>query len=124
MNLYINTTEKNKIFISINNGDKNLLKKSFKTKYTEAERLLLEVDKLLKKGGVKLDDLEMIKVNNISNENTSFTALRIGVVTANALGYALKIPVTPDSLDKASSKKKNISIPKYSKEPNITVKKK
>ncbi|MFH0973018.1 MAG: hypothetical protein V1768_03475 [Patescibacteria group bacterium] len=56
----------------------------------QAEKLLPAIDKLLKKNKIKLSDIKKIQVEN---QGGSFTALRIGVVTANALGYALGIPV-------------------------------
>jgi len=80
---------------------------------------------------VKLTDLKEIKVKNTGE---SFTALRIGVITANALAYGLGIPVKPGTRDNpstlrqaqpsgfAKSKKyKNFSVvaPVYDREPNI-----
>jgi tRNA A37 threonylcarbamoyladenosine modification protein TsaB len=41
----------------------------------------------------------------VADEGGSFTSLRIGVITANALAYALKIPVIGES-GRALTKKK------------------
>lgn len=77
---------------------------------------------MLKKAGVELKQLEKIRV---VNKGGSFTALRIGVITANALGYALGIPVEGTAgaarRDKAGF---DVVEPVYEKEPNITVSKK
>jgi tRNA threonylcarbamoyladenosine biosynthesis protein TsaB len=55
-----------------------------------AERLLLAVDYLLKIGGVKRGDLELISV---AAGPGSFTGLRIGMATAKGLALALDIPI-------------------------------
>jgi len=115
MILYINTTQGSNIEISIEDGDKIIANKKFSAKYKQAEKLLPEIDKLLQKSKNKLDDIKKIEVVNNGDENTSFTALRIGVVTANALGYALGIPVNKNKI-----KNFNIIKPIYNKEPNIT----
>lgn len=91
MILYIDTTQGKDIEIAIKKGDEILAEKKFEADRKQAEKLLPEIDKLLKKNKIKLSDLERIEVEN---RGGSFTALRIGVVTANALGYALGIPVT------------------------------
>ncbi|MFH1661835.1 MAG: hypothetical protein ABIA02_01945 [Candidatus Falkowbacteria bacterium] len=122
MILYINTTQGNDIEITIKKGDKIIATKKFSAKYRQAEKLLPEIDKLLSaQGGSalggknKLDEIKKIEVENKGDENTSFTALRIGVVTANALGYALGVPVNADKVKDFSIVK-----PVYNKEPNIT----
>ncbi len=55
-----------------------------------SENLLLKIDKLLKENNVSLKDLKTIVVNQGPG---SFTGLRVGISTANTLGYVLKIPV-------------------------------
>lgn len=111
MILYINTTHGQEIELAIKNKEKTIASKKFQAPHAQAERLLPEIDKLLKKSKSKLNDLTEIEVEN---RGGSFTALRIGVVTANALGYALNIPV---------NKSKGVVKAEYSKEPNITKKK-
>ena len=64
--------------------------------------------------GASLLGLQGIVVNN---EGNSFTSLRIGVATANALAFALNIPVVA----KNGQKEGRFVAPKYSQEPNITV---
>lgn len=122
MILYINTTEGNNIEIAINKGDNVLFEKKFEAERKQAEKLLPEIDKLLKKAKLKLSDLEKIEVGN---RGGSFTALRIGVVTANALGYALGIPVlASDNKNQIMDDKISVVEPKYDREPDITEKQK
>jgi len=124
MILYIDTTKGQDIVIGLKEGKGFLLKKKFTAQYIQAEKLLPKIDQLLKQKKLLKTDITKIEVENRggsigSKSGTSFTALRIGVVTANALGYALNIPV--------KSKMKNISNivkPVYNKEPNVTISKK
>ncbi|MFH1427958.1 MAG: hypothetical protein ABIG60_05550 [Patescibacteria group bacterium] len=120
MELYLDTTKENKIELAIINKKKILAKKVFAAKYTQAEKLLPAIDKLLKAKKFKLNNIKIIRV---ANSGGSFTALRIGVITANALAYALGIPVKGGSGKALSYKGIKIIKPIYSQEPNITVKK-
>jgi len=129
MILYIDTTQGKDIEIAIKDGDSIVVEKKFEADRKQAEKLLPEVDKLLKKGKIKLAYLEKIEVEN---RGGNFTALRIGVVTANALGYALGIPVREHGTQNMKHRtwntehgtKYNIVEPKYDREPDITQKKK
>ena len=56
----------------------------------KSENLLVKIDKILSQNQVKLDNLKAVIVNQGPG---SFTGLRVGISTANALAYALKIPV-------------------------------
>jgi len=124
MILYIDTTVNDLITIGLKDKRKFIIKKKFKSKRTQAEKLLPAIDKLLKDRGVKLSGLESIE---IVNQGGSFTSLRIGVVTANALAYALGIPVIGERgrAKKLKSGKMNFTLvePQYGGQPNITVKK-
>lgn len=119
MNLYIDTSKNNEINLSIKNNKKIVESIVIEAKYSQAELLLPEIDRLLKKAKIKLIDLKKIFV---ADKGEGFTALRIGIVTANTLGYALEIPV-----NKASNTKKqpfSVVKPRYNREPNITYPKK
>ena len=123
MELYINTTKNNskKIELKLKRKNRVIAVKEIEAKQSQAEKLLAGINSFLSQRKVGLKDLTKIYVKN---KKGSFTALRIGVVTANALGYALGIKTS--TLDKKYVKElKNITIvqPKYEKEPNITVKK-
>lgn len=105
MILSINTTNRDKIGIALREGDRVVVRKEFEAKYSQAEKLLPAIDKMLASKKIKLSDLAAIKVASKGDASTSFTALRIGVVTANALGYALGIPVRGRSGAKDKRKK-------------------
>jgi tRNA threonylcarbamoyl adenosine modification protein YeaZ len=126
MTLYINTADQEKIILVLKEGDKIVAQKKFLAPRRQAEKLLPEIDKLLKKAKVKLAALKKIEVVNFGG---TFTSLRIGVITANALGYALGVPVVNGQVDlpvelkakKSVKKFKNFSVvePLYNREPNI-----
>ena len=134
MILIINTADQKKVFIGLVDKGELVAKKKFQAQYQQAEKLLVEIDKLLSKQTCKLASLQAIAVVNGPGP---FTALRIGVVTANTLAWALKVPVVGiklpefkniDELVKISEKKiKKAKVgaivePFYGKEPNITSK--
>ncbi len=124
MILHINTTEKDKIEVVLKGDNGLMARKKVSARFTQAEKLLPLIDKILRENKFGLKDIKLIKVNN---DGGSFTALRIGAVTANALGYALKIPAASESGIgdlKFGRKKFSIVEPMYDKEPNITVKNK
>jgi len=125
MILYINTTKKDLVEVGVKQNGKILALKEFPAKRAQAEVLLPAVKKMLAICKIKLSDLKEIEVENgksaLTKDGTkpagvSFTALRIGIVTANALGYALGIPVKSGG----KALKSNIVKPIYYSEPNIT----
>ena len=120
MILYINTIEAGNIKIALKQGCEVLAEKKVKAYRREAEKLLPAIEKLLKANKFKLSDLTGVEVEN---RGGSFTSLRIGVVTANALAYALGIPVSGSNKSKARSRKLTVVEPVYDREPEITKKK-
>jgi len=118
MTLYINTASQEETIIAILKNDVRVAFKKFKFARKQAEKLLPAIDKLLKTNDLKLVDVKKIKVAAYGG---SFTSLRIGVVTANALGYALKIPVVSEENPNESKKfsKYSLVTPIYNSEPNI-----
>jgi len=90
MLLIIDTTQNNFIEIGIKDKNRFVIKKKFACRRMQAEKLLASIEKLLKAVKLKLGDLKKIEV---VNRGGGFTSLRAGVVTANALGYALGVPV-------------------------------
>lgn len=115
-------------------------KKLFKIKasglHKQSEKLLFFIDKILKENKASLKDVKGIAC--VIGPG-GFTALRIGVVTANALIFALKLKsVGIKNTDFANEKelvelvlerfkkagKGEILKPFYGKEPNITIAKK
>lgn len=84
--------------------------------HAQAEKLLPLVEKLLAANKIALTDLASIRV---AAAGQGFTSLRIGVATANALAYALGIPVVPET--GRALKKRGIAVasPAYAKPPSI-----
>lgn len=84
MILYINTKEQNKISVTLRDTQGKLIKSLSAQNKFGSQVLLPLVTKLLK------NDINAIEVETGPG---SFTGLRVGVAVANALGYALNIPV-------------------------------
>lgn len=61
-----------------------------KVDYRRAQVVLPLIDKILRERKVSLADLNEIEVNTSPG---SFTGVKVGLSVANALGFALKIPV-------------------------------
>jgi tRNA threonylcarbamoyladenosine biosynthesis protein TsaB len=121
MQLYIDTTSNTDIYLALKKEKQVIADLTEPAERQQAEKLLPSIEKLLKQNHLKMADLTGIAVNN---HGGSFTSLRIGVVTANALAFALKIPIS--GVDKKDLKKRagiNIVEPIYSTEPQITIKK-
>ena len=129
MTLYLNTALKDEIIIALKKGRNIIARKRMKTYHNQAEKLVPGIDNLLKSKKIKLSALKKIVVANSSPRLSSgeasggsFTSLRIGVITANALAYALKIPVEAEEKNIGKRKKfRSYSIvePLYDCEPSI-----
>lgn len=117
MILYINTTNGHNIEIALKEGDKVVAKTKKKAEYKQSEMLLVEIDQLLKKNKLKLNQIKEIEVANV---NGTFTSLRIGVVTANTLAYALNIPIKGEKGIGISKKGLNIIKPEYNAPPSVS----
>ena len=87
--LLIDTTSNKEIKIGISRGRKDYFLKQ-KINHQKAQAVLPMIGKLLKKQGLGLEDLSLIEVNTGPG---SFTGIRVGMAIANALSFALKIPV-------------------------------
>jgi tRNA threonylcarbamoyl adenosine modification protein YeaZ len=132
MILFINTAEEKNILVALIDNQKIKAKQESKSEYRQIEELLPLIAKLLKSNKVKLEDLSGIIV--VVGPG-GFTSIRIGVVTANILSFALNIPVVgvkkevehdlADLVEEGLAKLKKaktgeIVMPFYDKEPNIT----
>lgn len=118
MILVIDTSQKDKVRLRLYRGRAVLKEKSFFSERAQAEKLLPEIEKLLRAEKIGLDEITEIKVVQCGE---SFTSLRIGVLTANALAYALGISIAPTKggrIKRAGGI--NIVEPKYNRKPNIT----
>ncbi len=125
---FINTVVSGEISVRVFGGTKKMeMRVSGKS-----DKILVLADKFFKKNNFKLEDLSGIAV--LSGPG-SFTALRQGIVAANALSYILEIPVVGIRLDEFSNddelitvinkkikkaKTGEIVLPFYGGEPNIT----
>ncbi len=130
MILSINTSEK-LTKISLLDKDFSIISEKECTLNAElSERLLFEVEQLLKNEGMGKSDLSRILVNEGPG---SYTGLRIGITTANFLAFSLGIPVlayelrpeckkTPTDNKTASNMDKFINpvLPYYNQPPHIT----
>lgn len=76
--------------IALLKQDKILKEKEWISENNESEKLMPEIDDLLKNKKIKYDDLERIIVVKGPG---SFTGLRVGVSVVNAIAYVQKIPV-------------------------------
>lgn len=95
-----------------------------------AETIQQRIDNLLRQQGKQLSDLRGAVVFKGPG---SFTGLRIGLSVANALAYALKLPIVAGTGDDwllggiaklVKGQNEQITLPEYGAEPHITRQKK
>jgi len=96
MKLYIDTSDNKKTIIGLDNQ----LEEFTSTNY-RSQQLVALIEKVLTKQKKELKDLTAIEINLGPG---SFTGLRIGVAVANALSWALDIPL---------NNKRQLLLPKY-----------
>lgn len=130
MILGINTASLDQIVITLSDDNNHQVKtKKIKAPRQQAEKLLPGVANLLKQKNITLRQIKKIQV---VSSGGSFTSLRIGVITANALAYALNISIEAIDVDGNVLAKQNLKnfarykivSPQYDQEPNIGVSKK
>lgn len=130
-------TSQDKTVIALSKEEKIIDKKIWQAQYRQSETLLPAIDQLLKKNKLALKDLIGIIVNSGPG---SYTGLRVGIATANALSFGLRIPIVgirnkPQGIrelfeigsKKLKSKKfkvGDIVMPFYGGKPHITKSKK
>ena len=85
MKLYFDTSDRDKIIIILDGKHWE-----FTSKNQKPQDLVSLIEETLKKEKVNLKEIKEIEVNLGPG---SFTGLKIGVAVANALGFALDIPV-------------------------------
>ncbi len=118
--LFIDTVSQPGVVAAIKQADELMAKRFWAGDRQQAEQLLPGILELLAEQKLEWSDLDAIQV---INQGGSFTSLRIGVVTANALAYALGLPVAGTSGQPLPSDGYQIVEPEYSGQPNITIKK-
>ena len=104
MKLKIDTTKKEEVFVSLINPKTGKKHTASQKQKLGSQVLLPMIVNLLKKNKLKFKDLSAIEVNVGPG---SFTGTRVGVTVANALGFALNLPV--------NGKKGKIALPIYEK---------
>ena len=134
MILFVNTSNNQKIELRLYKNKRLWQKIESQGLFKHSEKLLSEIDKLLKKGKCKLNNLRGILVVKGPG---SFSSLRIGVATANTLAFTLGVPVRgilksghgqefEERVLKSVEKLKQGTVgesfvaPEYGKAPNIT----
>lgn len=90
MYLKIDTTVQDQVILELKDQSDKLEDRIIKKREKGSQVLLPSIVKILKKNKLVLRDLKGIEVNPGPG---SFTGTRVGVAVANALGFALKIPV-------------------------------
>lgn len=103
MILKIDTTKREEVIVELWKDEK-LKDKIVVTQKTGSQALLPAIAKILKINKVAFKDIKEVKA---ATGPGSFTGTRVGVAVANAIGFALNIPVN-GKLDK-------IAIPVYEK---------
>lgn len=93
--LFIDTSTNNSV-IAVLNSDKVLDKVVWDSSGELSNSLLVKVDELLKKLNINLSDISSIAVNLGPG---SYTGLRIGISTANAISWSRKIPIRSAKLE-------------------------
>ncbi len=147
MFLYINTSDCKKVILALIDKKGRILKlRKAKAEYQQSEKLLSLIEKLLSGAKVCLPGRQAPSFGVSSDRSLKgvivvtgpggFTSLRIGIATANAMAWALQIPIVgvknnknePDSKLVMRGFKKIIRakrfkqvLPEYGKEPNITI---
>ena len=130
MYLYINTTERDSFTIALVDGGGVARAKTVTSERKHSEKLLASITQLLKQAKSSLSDIRGIAA---AKGPGSFVSLRIGISTANALAYALNVPVISVTKEKgidevaALFKRRSpftkIITPEYGREPDIVMKK-
>ncbi len=133
MILVINTHAGDRVMVALVSPQGEIIRKKDRaTPQRQATTLLPSIDTLLKQNKQTLNDVRGIAVVQGPG---GFTAVRIGVATANALSYALQIPAVGISTKEytesselaaiaarklARRKQPQVITPLYDRPPNIT----
>ena len=136
MVLFIDTTDGATVLLAFIDGRGRCVAKSRRrARYRQAQVVLPAIDALRRKAKLSLSSLTGVIV--LSGPGP-FTALRVGVLTANTIAWALRLPVvevrkTADAdfetlITQGLAKLKNVTapaiiVPHYGQAPNITMKK-
>jgi len=135
MYLYLDTTERDSFRVALVDKGVVLKDKTISSVRAHSEKLLKTINRLLSpspskgEGRVRVGGAKGIKGIAVVKGPGSFTSLRVGIATANALSFALAVPavgISPKTLPAQVSRffnKKSgqqIVLPKYGNGPHIT----
>lgn len=87
--LIIDTADNKKILVGLKINGKEYIQTE-KIDSNKTQIILPQIDKILRKHSIRLEEVCAIQVNAGPG---SFTGLRVGLAIANALSFTLKIPV-------------------------------
>ena len=93
--LKIDTSDNKKIVIQVVDNGKIDNEIMVSSKILKSESTLSTIDKVLKKGNLKINDIKGVEVNIIAG---SYTGIRVGAAIANTLGFLLKIPINNEKI--------------------------
>jgi tRNA threonylcarbamoyladenosine biosynthesis protein TsaB len=119
LNTLVIRTDKPEAELYVLEDSKKLVELKWQAHRKLAETLNFKIDEILNKSSISYSDLDAIAVYKGPG---SFTGLRIGISTANALAYGLGLPIVAcagnDWLDKAAKdlangKNDKIAVPNY-----------
>jgi len=118
--LKIDTTDPEELAAAIYRNEELIAEEKVPARRRQSEELLPAIDRALAKAGLRMVDLDK---SIVANQGGSFTSLRIGIVTANAMAYALQIPVE-GTVKEGNQAGKQYVEPVYDNTPEFVVKKK
>ncbi len=87
--LYIDTRDNSRIIVRIKTNKQEFIEES-EANVQKAQATLPLIEKLLKKSGLKTNEIDEIKIEKGPG---SFTGLRVGISIANALSFSSSIKI-------------------------------
>ncbi|HVO86695.1 MAG TPA: tRNA (adenosine(37)-N6)-threonylcarbamoyltransferase complex dimerization subunit type 1 TsaB [Candidatus Binatia bacterium] len=130
MKVLIIRTDRPEAELGVFEDDKQLAYKKWTADRQLAKTINHEIKEILNKSSIGLEDLQGVIVFKGPG---SFTGLRIGMAAANALAYALSVPIVSQSGERwiadgikrlESGENEKISVPEYGAAANTTPPKK
>lgn len=116
MELHLDTSEATKITLK-NKAGKIIDQYQDDLRFSQSEKMLQAIDELLTNNNLTIKSLEKIIVFCGPG---SYTGIRVGVTTANFLGFGLNIPVISLGDSATNNKFERPVSAKYLREPFIT----